>query len=98
MAKSPANELTDKDAKRKASKRSSKKEKEKKPLVVRVKKVINKSRRKLSEENFEKELQRTITFLEEIQAKMNETPAKEKAAKKPRAGKVRKTKAAESAA
>src|SRR5262245_62580919 len=32
-------------------------------LVGRVKKVIKKSRRKLGEEKFEKELQRTIEFL-----------------------------------
>lgn len=39
-------------------------------LVGRVKKVVKKSRRKLSEEKFEKELQRTIVFLEQLQAKL----------------------------
>lgn len=38
-----------------------------KELVGRVKKVVKKSRRKLGEEKFEKELQRTIAFLEELQ-------------------------------
>jgi hypothetical protein len=42
-------------------------------LVGRVKKVVKKSRRKLSEEKFEKQLQRTITFLEELQTKLNDT-------------------------
>lgn len=48
-----------------------KKEKDKSVLVGRVKKVIKKSRRKLSDEKFEKELMRTISFLEELQARMN---------------------------
>jgi hypothetical protein len=39
--------------------------------------VINKSRRRLSEDNFEKELQRTIQFLEEIKSKLHEAPAPE---------------------
>lgn len=43
------------------------KDKNGKALVGRVKKVVKKSRRKLGEEKFEKELQRTITFLEELQ-------------------------------
>ncbi|MGH9801679.1 MAG: hypothetical protein ACRD82_15045 [Blastocatellia bacterium] len=42
-------------------------------LVGRVKKVIKKSRRKMGEEKFEKQLQRTITFLEEMQLKLGET-------------------------
>lgn len=42
------------------------KDKNGKALVGRVKKVVKKSRRKLGEEKFEKELQRTITFLEEL--------------------------------
>jgi hypothetical protein len=42
-------------------------------LVGRVKKVIKKSRRELSEEKFEKQLQRTIAFLEEIQSKLSES-------------------------
>ncbi len=43
------------------------KDKNGKAMVGRVKKVLKKSRRKLGEEKFEKELQRTITFLEELQ-------------------------------
>ena len=45
--------------------------KDKNNLVGRVRKVIKKSRRKLSEEKFEKELQRTIEFLEQMQATLN---------------------------
>jgi hypothetical protein len=45
--------------------------KDKNNLVGRVRKVVKKSRRKLSEEKFEKELQRTIEFLEQMQAKLN---------------------------
>jgi hypothetical protein len=48
------------------------KSKDRTVLVGRVKKVVKKSRRKLSEEKFEKELQRTITFLEQLQAKLGE--------------------------
>src|SRR5215813_8278443 len=40
-------------------------------LVGRVKKVIKKSRRKLGEEKFEKELQRTIEFLAQLQIKLD---------------------------
>lgn len=39
-------------------------------LVGRVKKVIKKSRRKLGEEKFEKELRRTIEFLAQLQTKL----------------------------
>jgi hypothetical protein len=42
-------------------------------LVGRVKKVIKKSRRKLGEEKFEKELQRTIEFLGKLQTKLDAT-------------------------
>jgi len=42
-------------------------------LMKRVKKAVKKSRRKLSEEKFEKELDRTITFLEELQQRINHT-------------------------
>lgn len=42
------------------------KHKEHKALVGRVKKAVKKTRRKLSEENFEKELQRTINFLADL--------------------------------
>ena len=41
-------------------------------LVGRVKKVIKKSRRKMGEEKFEKQLQRTIVFLEEFERRMHE--------------------------
>lgn len=53
--------------------RKSKEKGEKKELIGRVRKVIKKSRRKLSEEKFEKELQRTISFLEEMQEKLNKS-------------------------
>jgi len=49
------------------------KEKNGDAMIGRVKKVVKKSRRKLSEEKFEKQLQRTIAFLEELQSKLNET-------------------------
>src|SRR5215468_7231224 len=39
-------------------------------LVGQVKKVIKKSRRKLGEEKFEKELRRTIEFLAQLQTKI----------------------------
>jgi hypothetical protein len=42
-------------------------------LVGRVKKVIKKSRRKLGEEKFEKELRRTIEFLAQLQTKLDAT-------------------------
>lgn len=41
-------------------------------LVGRVKKAVKKSRRKLSEEKFEKELQRTIAFLEQLRTRIAE--------------------------
>jgi hypothetical protein len=65
----------------KTEKSLSRKEKPKKPLLARVQKVVRKSRRKLSEEHFEKELQRTIAFLGEIQAKIGEAPQPEKGGK-----------------
>ncbi len=65
----------------KTEKSLSRKEKPKKPLLARVQKVVRKSRRKLSEEHFEKELQRTIAFLGEIQAKIGEAPLPEKGGK-----------------
>jgi hypothetical protein len=49
------------------------KEKNGDAMIGRVKKVVKKSRRKLSEEKFEKQLQRTIAFLEELQSKLNES-------------------------
>jgi hypothetical protein len=42
----------------------------KKELVQRVKRAVKKSRRKLGAEKFEKELTRTITFLEDLQTKV----------------------------
>ena len=48
-------------------------EEEEDVLVGRVKKVVKKSRRKLSEEKFERQLQRTIAFLEELQMKLNDS-------------------------
>ena len=48
-------------------------EEEEDVLVGRVKKVVKKSRRKLSEEKFERQLQRTIAFLEELRAKLNDS-------------------------
>lgn len=50
------------------------KEKNGNALVGRVKKVIKKSRRKMGEEKFEKELQRTIAFLEELRLKLDHAP------------------------
>lgn len=41
-----------------------------KPLVRKVRKAVRKSRRKMSEEKFEQELERTISFLEEMRAKI----------------------------
>ena len=55
-----------------AKKAKESKSKDRAVLVGRIKKVVKKSRRKLSEEKFEKELQRTITFLEQLQAKLGE--------------------------
>lgn len=65
-----------------------KKDKDKSVLVGRVKKVIKKSRRKLSDEKFEKELMRTISFLEELQARMNKAdqPSEEAQAKPAKKG------------
>lgn len=48
-----------------------KESKSKSNLVGRVKKVIKKSRRKLGEEKFEKELRRTIEFLGQLQTKLD---------------------------
>jgi hypothetical protein len=64
-------------------KRKNKKDDDEDGLVGRVKKVVKKSRRKLSEEKFERQLQRTIAFLEELQTKLNDTQnAGEETAKK----------------
>jgi hypothetical protein len=47
-------------------------------LVRRVKKVVKKSRRKLGDEKFEKELQRTIAFLARLQNKLGGAESAEK--------------------
>lgn len=60
-----------------AKTKESKGEKDGKALVGRVKKVVKKSRRKMGEEKFEKELQRTIAFLEAMQQKLNGAPVQE---------------------
>jgi hypothetical protein len=61
----------DKETKDKENKETKGKEiKGKSNLVGRVKKVIKKSRRKLGEEKFEKELRRTIEFLAQLQTKI----------------------------
>ncbi len=57
-------ETKDKEAKNKEPKGKSN-------LVGRVKKVIKKSRRKLGEEKFEKQLRRTIEFLAQLQTKLD---------------------------
>jgi hypothetical protein len=54
-------------------KKKNKKAEDEDVLVGRVKKVVKKSRRKLSEEKFERQLQRTIAFLEQLQTKLNDT-------------------------
>ena len=64
LKETKAKELKDKETKEKEPKGKSN-------LVGRVKKVIKKSRRKLGEEKFEKELQRTIEFLAQLRAKLD---------------------------
>ncbi len=70
------------------------KEKNGNALVGRVKKVVKKSRRKLGDEKFEKQLQRTIAFLEELQRKMTEAESGkiEKKAKTEKVGQQKKVK------
>ncbi|MBX3276664.1 MAG: hypothetical protein KF868_01550 [Acidobacteria bacterium] len=65
-------------------------------LVRRVKKVVKKSRRKLGDEKFEKELQRTIAFLARLQNKLGgpesaekKRPARKAPAKSPAKQRVR---------
>lgn len=74
--------------------------KDKNNLVGRVRKVIKKSRRKLSEEKFEKELRRTIEFLEQMQATLNNHQGgkAEKKIEKRTAAAVKKTKTDKNAA
>lgn len=73
----------------KSQNKESKDEKDKDALVGRVRKVVKKSRRKLGEEKFEKELQRTIGFLTELRDRLKEAPAKPpKPPKPPKPSKV----------
>jgi len=67
----PLKETKDKETKDKETK--DKEPKGKSNLVGRVKKVIKKSRRKLGEEKFEKELRRTIEFLAQLQTKLDDS-------------------------
>jgi hypothetical protein len=79
----PLKETKDKVAKGKETKDKETKDKEpknkelkgKSNLVGRVKKVIKKSRRKLGEEKFEKQLRRTIEFLAQLQTKLDNSHA-----------------------
>ena len=74
----PLKETKDKEAKGKETKDKEPKNKElkgKSNLVGRVKKVIKKSRRKLGEEKFEKQLRRTIEFLAQLQTKLDNSHA-----------------------
>ena len=99
MTKTKDNPPQLKETKAKEPKDKVTKEKEpkgKSNLVGRVKKVIKKSRRKLGEQKFEKELQRTIEFLAQLRAKLDNShgvkasdKAPAKAGKKltPKAGK-----------
>jgi hypothetical protein len=74
------------------------KDKGKEYLVGRVKKVIKKSRRKLGEEKFEKELLRTIEFLGQLQVKIHNLHESEVAKKAERkAGKAANESAAKKA-
>jgi hypothetical protein len=66
-------ETKDKETKDKEAK--NKEPKGKSNLVGRVKKVIKKSRRKLGEEKFEKQLRRTIEFLAQLQTKLDNSHA-----------------------
>lgn len=86
----PGQEKKKREGSSKTEKSLSRKEKPRKPLLARVQKVVRKSRRKLSEEHFEKELQRTIAFLGEIQAKIGEAPLPQKTRKKKADSKRRK--------
>ncbi len=84
MAKTKEETKEPKNAKSKDRKESKEAKEPKGPkdgkvLMKRVKKAIKRSRRKLSEEKFEKELQRTISFLEELQQRINPPPASESA-------------------
>src|SRR5215831_9834832 len=74
MTKTKDNTRRLKETKDKEAKGQETKDKElkgKSNLVGRVKKVIKKSRRKLGEEKFEKQLRRTIEFLAQLQTKLD---------------------------
>jgi len=86
MAKTQEETKRQKNAKSKDGKESKEvkdpkgpKGKDSKVLMKRVKKAIKRSRQKLSEEKFEKELQRTIVFLEELQQRIHPQPGSEPA-------------------
>jgi hypothetical protein len=70
----PLNEVAKEVKGKKSKEEKAAKEKNGDALVGRVKKVIKKSRRKMGEEKFEKQLQRTIAFLEELRLKLNHAP------------------------
>ena len=97
MAKSQEKPAQEKEPKPKKEE----KEKTGNALVGRVKKVLKKSRRKMGEEKFEKQLQRTIVFLEEMQRKLTEAgngKAEKKAKPAPKTnGKAKVKKAAKKA-
>ena len=94
MAKTQEKPAQDKETKHKKDP----KDKNGDALVGRVKKVLKKSRRKMGDEKFEKQLQRTIAFLEEFQRKVaaaesRKADKKAKPTKKPKTEKaVRKNK------
>lgn len=77
MAKTQEGNKEPKGAKSKGEKESKDQKGKNEALMKRVKKVVKKSRRKLSEEKFEKELQRTMDFLEELQNRINHTQGSE---------------------
>ena len=97
MTKAQAKNSPIKEIKEKKAKIKDRKNEDENALVGRVKKVIKKSRRKLSEEKFEKQLQRTIAFLEELQTKLNESNNfANKAVKQKKTKSIKKTKPANS--
>ena len=62
------------------SKEKDRAEKKGKGLMGKVKKVVKRSRRRLDEERFEKEVERTIVFLRKLITKINKPPDKRKPA------------------
>lgn len=72
MAKSQDKENDEQNDKGNKEAKGKERKKERGVLVGRVRKAVKKSRRKLSEEKFEKELKRTIAFLEGMQARLGE--------------------------